>query len=221
IRLCSPCYYLCNYYFFLIFPENVTRHSVRIHTCSYCSYSSPYGTNLKVHLRVHTGERPYICEICGKGFTKKQSLQQHHTSVHSGERPFKCFVCTKSFTQKHVLKSHMLTHSLGALYRKRPEASATTKAILESSFRAEDQVYACHFCDYTTYHKVNFESHIITHTGERPFVCSICNKGFTQKHNLQYHFMIHRGLKPYVCEVCNQGFRRSYCLKLHKEKHGH
>ncbi|KAF8786232.1 Zinc finger and BTB domain-containing protein like [Argiope bruennichi] len=46
---------------------------VSFHHCSYCSYSTPYKTTLKNHLRLHTGERPYSCSVIYSQTTEDSS----------------------------------------------------------------------------------------------------------------------------------------------------
>ncbi|RXG68537.1 Protein krueppel [Armadillidium vulgare] len=80
------------------------------HHCSLCIYSSNSKQNVRNHIMFkHTGERPFMCEVCHKRFTLKQHLRLH-LRTHTGERPHKCTVCPRSFTQKGHLKSHILSH---------------------------------------------------------------------------------------------------------------
>lgn len=77
--------------------------------CSLCGKRYAQKGHLYTHQRTHTGEKPYCCSICGKGFTQKCTLDMH-LRTHTGEKPFVCMKCGKGFTKNCNLKKHFTTH---------------------------------------------------------------------------------------------------------------
>ena len=62
-------------------------------------------------MRTHTGEKPYVCSICDRGFAFKNNLKRHQM-IHSDERNFKCNLCPddRYFKTKNQLRNHLVYH---------------------------------------------------------------------------------------------------------------
>lgn len=87
-----------------------SQRSNRSFSCTLCGKRYMTVKQLKVHQKVHAGEKPYSCIQCGKRFIQLYSLKRHHR-VHTGERPFRCAQCGKQFAHSSNLKVHQTVHT--------------------------------------------------------------------------------------------------------------
>jgi KRAB domain-containing zinc finger protein len=51
-----------------------------------------------------------VYSICGKGFSQNGDLQ-NHIRIHTGDNPYKCDVCGKVFNQNGNLQRHIRIHT--------------------------------------------------------------------------------------------------------------
>ncbi|XP_063864262.1 longitudinals lacking protein, isoforms H/M/V-like isoform X23 [Scylla paramamosain] len=64
----------------------------RLHRCAYCSYTTKKKAHLVIHIRLHTGERPFSCSQCQFSTVTKERLKRH-IRIHTGEKPYSCPQC--------------------------------------------------------------------------------------------------------------------------------
>ncbi|XP_037773021.1 zinc finger protein 568-like [Penaeus monodon] len=148
--------------------------------CQVCGKELSKESHIRIHMRVHTKEKPYNFDICNKTFPSKSDLERHesceicnntfswkknllrHMRTHTKEKPYSCEICNKAFSERGNLVAHIRVHT-------------------------KEKPYCCEICNKAFSYKGSLEIHMRRHRKEKTYSCEICNKAFYLKSHVVTH----------------------------------
>ncbi|XP_014471774.1 PREDICTED: zinc finger protein 3-like isoform X4 [Dinoponera quadriceps] len=204
-------------------------HFYPSYMCKECDYETTVLAALSIHMLRHTdkADLPFKCNECDKRFRKKLDLQEHY-NIHSGEKPFVCQLCNNAFYLRRQLSAHCRRNHPELKANKVTSTACDicgrVLATKRSLFRHKEshnptKLYLCDYCGKSLSSAEHLKKHRRIHTGEKPYVCDICGKGFTDSENLRMHRRVHTGEKPYKCDQCPKAFSQRSTLTIHRRGH--
>nr|XP_006641340.2 PREDICTED: zinc finger protein ZFPM1 isoform X1 [Lepisosteus oculatus] len=134
----------------------------------HCNKSCPSASSLEIHMRTHSGERPFVCLICLSAFTTKANCERH-LKVHTDTLNGVCHGCGYVSTTRDILYSHLVTSHMVCQPGSKSEVSSPGPGVPAIPLAAglspteSGAAVKCQLCGLQAESPASLQQHMLTH----------------------------------------------------------
>lgn len=183
---------------------------MELHQCDQCDFRTYSLSKLEnLHKRTHGEERPFLCDVCGKGFKTGKQLR-NHKAIHRQSSGQWSAVATAQGNGSTSAMPAEACSECGRCFRVR-----RLLQLHRDSVHRKLRPFLCSYCGHRASSQSSLKMHLRQHTGEKPFACNLCEYRTGDHNSLRRHKMRHSGTKPYKCPHCPYACIQSSTFKSH------
>ncbi|CAL8108589.1 unnamed protein product [Calicophoron daubneyi] len=213
-------------------PANYKFH------CNQCNYMTNNGGTMEHHKRAHSGEKPFVCDVCNKRFAQKANMKTHRNRHIHRDKIFRCDTCNKAFSSYDIYLAHLRTreHELREHFAMMASSQLALECLgcamtFDSIYNLNKHTRSCRIvrtlqtkfrclpCNAYVSDVASLKAHVKAHEGSQIISCPVCGeRGFPGFNQLNHHITRAHALKVnrrHVCRYCESTFEVKKDLDTH------